>query len=171
MWPMAVTGGSNGRRLTLRSVTVLLLALAGFVVMHVVALTDVTSAGHPIMSAPHGVQRAAEPPGVPSGSEREVSRGSIPNDHAAEPGLGPPRVPLSPSVPVEGHHDGHLGLVGCLVALTGLVGWLVLARPGGGYLVALARRALTSPGLGHGWAVPSGVARAPVSFSLCVLRI
>jgi hypothetical protein len=171
---MAVAGtvGWSGRRLTLRSVAVLLLALTGFVVMHVVALTDVAPLGHHVMSAPNGVQRAAEPHVVAPGSESAVSGESTTNDPAAGASLRTPAVPLEPSsVPEEGHHDGHLGLVGCLVALTGLVGWLVVARPSGGYLLAVARRAVTSSGLGVGWAVPSGLPRAPVRRSLCVLRI
>jgi len=171
MWPMAVMGGVNGRRLTLGSVAVLLLALAGFAVMHVVALTDVAPPGHHVMSAPNGVQHAAGTHGVAAGAEIAVSQGTAANDQAVEPALWTAPVPLPPSVPEEGHQDGHLGLAGCLVALTGLVGWLVVARPGGGYLLTLARRALTSPGLGHDWAVPFGDLRAPVRLSLCVLRI
>jgi hypothetical protein len=121
-------------------------------------------------SASNGVQRAAEPHVVASVSEFAVS-GESTNDTAG-PSLRTPAFPLEPSsVPEEGHHDGHLGLVGCLVALTGLIGWLVVARPSGGYLLAVARRAVTNSGLGVGWAVRSGLPRAPVRLSLCVLRI
>ena len=171
MWSMAVRGGWNGRRLTLRSVVVLLLALAGFVVMHVVGSTDVASAGHHVISASNGAQAGVEPHDLQSGSGIAMTQGSTADDPAAETAWLTPPVPLAPSVPEEDHHDGHLGLVGCLVALTGLVGWLVVARPGGGYLLALARRAWTSPGLGDGGAVPFGVSRTPVRLSLCVLRI
>lgn len=149
--------GWGGQRPAIGPVALLFGVLAVFVLVHVgtmhdLALTDLSaSRSHEHVGAlGHGDDRVA--PAAPA---------------AASAGVVP-----APASPEGGHHEsGHDGgLVGCLVALTGLVGGLMLVRPrllpalaaaGGGrdrrVVAVVASRAL-------------GTRPAPTPATLCVLR-
>lgn len=138
---MVTTSGSGERRLGHAALVVLLCALTGFVAMHVIALTDVATAQHHVPGA-----IAVEPGPAEAGAAGGSQQGGS-------------------------HGDGHLVLVGCLVALTGLAGWLLLTRSDCGRLLSDWSRTWASRGHRVVLEVPSGVPRGHVQLSLCVVRI
>jgi len=93
-----VIGGRERRRSPLAWVAIALLALAGFSVMHVGAVTDVSSAGH-VIPAPGDAGWAGLMPAVHGHPDQGQGGAGGTDGH--------------------GSHE-HEALLGCLIALTGL---------------------------------------------------
>ncbi len=147
----------GGRSLTVGPVVLLLGVLAVFVLVHMgtthdLALTDLSASG----SHEHLGTRGHGYGHTPSTATTMSSTGDAAPHVDHEGGHG------------ESGHD-HV-LVGCLVALTGLVGGLILVRPR--LLAALAAAGVA--GMRQGFAVVGrrapGALRAPTLATLCVLR-
>lgn len=147
----------GGRRLAVGPVALLLGVLAVFVLVHMgtthdLALTD--------LSASRSHEHAGT---LGHGDDTTASAATM----TASSGTAAAHVDHDGGPGEDGHDDV---LVGCLVALTGLVGGLMLVRPRLLAALAAAGAAATRRGVAVVGHRAPGVRRAPSLATLCVLR-